>query len=585
MLLTFLFSSIFVAFLLHLFSLTYYVILVYFLYWTYRLTTFYLNQKTLQGTVDLVLHERQENFAKARKFASTVSAEVKQKIKSLNYSELKKCLISREITCVETLAAVIDASLDCQDINAVNFFILESIAMAQEWDKRALQDDFEFPTLFGVPISVKDCLNVKGYPTTLGYVSRAVQKSGNYSIVVEKVMKNGAIPFCKTNVPQTLLSFDCKNPIFGATLNPHNKSRTPGGSSGGDAALVAAKASFAGIGSDVGGSIRIPAAFSGCVGIKPGGYRYSHMNSTGSIPGRPYIEAAEGPLGQTVESCVDILSTIIDSNTSEDDPYIAPVPWRKQLFESTKKLRIGYFTTDGWFEPIPAVKRVVNETVDLLKQNGHTLIEFQPPEIERAFGLTMGAITVDGNQYILNNISNDILQPEYIPFLAPFLLPYYFRLFLAYTVGMFIPRIHRLMTSIPGSTSELRQVYAGIQDYRRQFVAAMKEKEIDLIIAPPNPGVACRIGEPPKLNPMLSYTVLYNMLDFPAGVLPVGTVNEADIEKMEDYLVVDFWTKFFKQSMIAQDVKGLPLAIQVIGPPFSEEIVCRLMTEINQYKN
>ena len=87
------------------------------------------------------------------------------------------------------------------------------------------------------------------------------------------VKELGAIPFCKTNIPQTCLSYDCSNPIFGATKNFLDPKRSPGGSSGGEAALLAGRGSIIGIGTDIGGSVRIPAGFSGCVGLKPSGGR------------------------------------------------------------------------------------------------------------------------------------------------------------------------------------------------------------------------------------------------------------------------------------------------------------------------
>ena len=170
--------------------------------------------------------------------------------------------------------------------------------------------------------------------------------------------------------------------------------------------MVGGKISYLGIGSDVGGSIRIPAHFCGAVGVKPGSTRLSQKDCITSLPGRPFVEAAEGPIGQTVEACVDVLSNLMDSEMSVVDPYIPPVPWREDIFLHGKKnMTIGYYLNDGWFEPCPAVKNAVLKTVDCLKEQGHNLVEFRPPEISTAFKLMLGAITVDGGSYLIDVVS------------------------------------------------------------------------------------------------------------------------------------------------------------------------------------
>lgn len=119
--------------------------------------------------------------------------------------------------------------------------------------------------------------------------------------MVSLVSSLGGIPFVKSNVPQTMLSFECSNPLFGATLNPYASSRIPGGSSGGEAALLAADASPLGFGSDVGGSLRIPAAFSGCFGLKPcHGRSFPSEGARAASPGFEAVRGSMGPMGRSV---------------------------------------------------------------------------------------------------------------------------------------------------------------------------------------------------------------------------------------------------------------------------------------------
>jgi fatty acid amide hydrolase len=122
--------------------------------------------------------------------------------------------------------------------------------------------------LHGLPISVKDNCNVHGMDSTIGLGKYLNDPAKNSAVIVRIMMDLGAVPFCKTNVPQTLLSFGCANPVFGLTKNHLNHDLTPGGSSGGESTLIAAGGSRLGIGSDIGGSVRIPAHFTGVVGFK-----------------------------------------------------------------------------------------------------------------------------------------------------------------------------------------------------------------------------------------------------------------------------------------------------------------------------
>uniref|UniRef100_A0AC34RN52 Amidase domain-containing protein n=1 Tax=Panagrolaimus sp. JU765 TaxID=591449 RepID=A0AC34RN52_9BILA len=276
--------------------------------------------------------------------------------------------------------------------------------MAKEMDEKFDTHDFKKLPLYGLPISVKEATMIKDYDQTMGFVHRIGKVSYRNSNLIQKLIDKGAIPFCLTNVPQSLLTFDCDNPIYGQTRNPFNPTRTCGGSSGGEGALIGSKASLVGFGSDLGGSIRIPAHFCECVGIKPGSTRLSDRDCLPIVPGRPMVKCSEGPLGQNVDICVKILSSLMDEQ--KYDPTIAPIRWRDSVFHDTKKLKIGFYTDDDWFEPCPAVRRTVLEIVTYLHDHGHQMIGFKPPNIGKAFGLMIGAINVDGGSYLLDLFAN-----------------------------------------------------------------------------------------------------------------------------------------------------------------------------------
>lgn len=143
--------------------------------------------------------------------------------------------------------------------------------------------------LYGVPVSLKECFSYKGQDSTLGLSLNESVPSECDCVVVQVLKLQGAVPFVHTNVPQSMLSFDCSNPLFGQTTNPWKSSKTPGGSSGGEGALIGSGGSPLGLGTDIGGSIRFPSAFCGICGLKPtgnrlryGGYRELLDSDSGS---------------------------------------------------------------------------------------------------------------------------------------------------------------------------------------------------------------------------------------------------------------------------------------------------------------
>ncbi|KAK5977926.1 Fatty-acid amide hydrolase 1, partial [Trichostrongylus colubriformis] len=253
--------------------------------------------------------------------------------------------------------------------------------------------------------------------STLGYVQELYKPSKTNAVLIDQLLHHGAIPFVHTNVPQSLVSYGCSNPIYGSTTNPYNLERVPGGSSGGEAALIATGGSILGIGSDVGGSIRIPSTFCGIAGFKSSSIRFSHTFSTSSIPGRQLVTANEGPMAKSIGTCIDYLKVIwSDLHLYQMDPYVPPVIWQEDMYSSQKKLRIGYYTTDGFVTPTPANQRAVLEAKKILEGLGHTLVPFQVPEPQKVFQLFVGGVSADGGRYLNKKLKkvNDRLRIDWI---------------------------------------------------------------------------------------------------------------------------------------------------------------------------
>lgn len=240
------------------------------------------------------------------------------------------------------------------------------------------------PAVHGVPVSLKDQINVKGVDSTIGYTQDVNSPADEDAVLVQVIRDAGGTPFTKTNVPQTMLSFECGNPLYGASRNPYDPSRTTGGSSGGEAGLLSSDGSPLGIGSDVyvalfplyyysppparnsqafsssavkqiltfplffpcnsGGSLRIPAHFSGCFALKPCNRRISLDGCVSSNPGSEVISVTMGGMGRSVADVELIHRVLFDASPKvAETSAVVPLAYREVKLPS--KLRFGYFLT------------------------------------------------------------------------------------------------------------------------------------------------------------------------------------------------------------------------------------------------
>ena len=242
--------------------------------------------------------------------------------------------------------------------------------------------------LLGVPISVKDCIGLKGALQTGGMQCRTDEKyrSLEDSLIVRVIRSAGALPMCRGNVSQIMMLPESDNNVWGRSLNPWDLSRTPGGSSGGDGALVAMKCVPLAIGSDIGGSIRIPAIFCGIVGFKPTSNRLSMKGCMKPRKNDRFglaitLPVVCGPMARTVDDCVLFMKAACTNEMFENDTQIVPLHFRDEIYRSPSvtKLKLGYFMSDGWFEPCSGQKRALRDTIRVLEAAGHHCVPFDIP--------------------------------------------------------------------------------------------------------------------------------------------------------------------------------------------------------------
>ncbi|KAJ7881391.1 amidase signature domain-containing protein [Mycena leptocephala] len=278
--------------------------------------------------------------------------------------------------------------------------------------------------LHGVPISVKDQYNVEGFDTTIGFTA-CINKPAQFTAdFVQTMIDAGAVPFVKTNVPQTMYAYECSNPLWGRTCNPYNAAYSSGGSSGGEACL----------GSDIGGSLRIPAAYCGVYSFKPGIGRVSDYGAKESFPGFDGIKSVCGPMAR----CIDDLELACRISFGAPGAYNdqSPVPFRD--VNLPKKLRFGYYTSDGIMKASPACIRAMEQTIDALKLAGHECIELDQHLTPEILKLYLVLTSADGYKTLLREKGSDPLDPSLSVLTLGPKVPQFLRDVVAWAIDKFV---------------------------------------------------------------------------------------------------------------------------------------------------
>ena len=246
----------------------------------------------------------------------------------------------------------------------------------------ALMNDQVLGPLHGVPISIKSSIDVAGLKCEAGTRLRAGFVATHDAPLVERLKNAGAVILGVTNTPELLMAWETDNLLYGRTNSPWDLNRTPGGSSGGESAAIASGMSAGGVGSDGGGSIRVPAHFCGICGLKPTPGR---IPSTGHFPpsGGPFaLLGVVGPMARTVAD-LKILFEVMQG-PDDGDTCSAPVPLRWPKDDELKRLRIGYFEDDGRTPVDPEIRKAVRTAAEALSRAGFQVEPFRPEGLEEA---------------------------------------------------------------------------------------------------------------------------------------------------------------------------------------------------------
>lgn len=255
--------------------------------------------------------------------------------------------------------------------------------------------------LAGIPVSLKDSIHVGGFDTSVGYSCNTGAPVARDGILVRLLKEAGAIPFVKTNLPITLLSFESTNDVWGRCKNPHNDKYSPGGSTGGEGALLAYGGSRIGIGSDVAGSVRAPAHFSGCYSLRCSIGRWPKGGVNTSMPGQEGVPSVFSPMARTLNDLAYFTRSLIKTKPWRLDHTVHPLEWRDDEatdIRDKRRLKIGVMRTDGVIDPAPACARALEETVTALKKDGHQVFDVHPPDTYEGFKIASVLLNSDGCQ-------------------------------------------------------------------------------------------------------------------------------------------------------------------------------------------
>lgn len=496
---------------------------------------------------------------------------------------------------VDILRAYGKAALKAQE--ATNCVTEIMLPEAEDWIKDG-SINLKGP-LAGIPVSLKDSIIVGGFDTSVGYSAKTGKPYIADGGLVKMLKAAGAIPHVKTALPITLLSFESTNDLWGRCKNPHNPKYSPGGSSGGEGALLAYGGSRIGIGSDVAGSVRAPAHFSGCYSLRCSTGRWPKAGVDTSMPGQEGIPSVFSPMTRTLRDLTYFTRAFIQCEPWKHDNTVHPLPWRQSIsdiYTDKKVLRIGIMRTDNVIDPAPACVRALDMTVSALRAQGHDVFDLtlpsSPHSTFEALSIASQLLNADGTKtfrsFFRTGETNDPGAAQMVFYMSlPSPVRYFYYLYVRY-----IRRDHIWAALVQGfyekSAHENWQLVAKREVFKVKWfdwwndVNASPAGEMDVLLCPPNATPAVPHDGMKGALSSCGYTFLWNLLDYTCGIIPVTKVDP-----VKDALPLGF--KLNRLNGVAQGaykyydaqkMAGLPVAIQVVGRRLEEEKVLAVMERI-----
>ncbi|KAL8907735.1 MAG: hypothetical protein Q9207_001218 [Kuettlingeria erythrocarpa] len=440
----------------------------------------------------------------------------------------------------------------------------EALSRAKYLDDYLNEHKCPVGPLHGLPISVKEHIGMEGKGLNAGFVSWWSHKGADDANVLKILWRAGCVFYARTTEPQTLMHLETSNNLYGVTVNPFNRDLTSGGSSGGEGALLGLRGSCLGVGSDIGGSIRSPAANCGLYGLRPSSYRVPTDGWSGTMLSEEHIVAVIGPLSTSLEGIKIFMKTVLSAKPWLTEPSCVTLPWRDQNSQLPiahgKKLRIAVLWSDAIVKPHPPIMRVLNEVVAKLQSIPDVeILTWQPYKHDEAWEIISTIYFADGAQEEI-----DAIEASGEPWLP---------------LSKFIIKENHNVKRL--SIEEVWYWTSRREQYRRAYAKVWNETAtgtgpngepegmVDMILAPVGPGAAPPLDQ----SKYWGYTSQWNLLDYPALVFPVSKVDPAVDKRDVGYAPMNEQDAFNHQLYEPEKYRDAPISLQLIGRRYEDEKV------------
>ncbi|KAJ0300200.1 uncharacterized protein N0V96_000282 [Colletotrichum fioriniae] len=427
-----------------------------------------------------------------------------------------------------------------------------ALATAKARDEHLERTGKPIGPFHGLPISLKDNFNLKGLDATVGFVSH-IDNPAEYDAALATLLEEaGAVFYVKTNVPTAMMIAESVNNVFGRTVNPRNRNLTSGGSSGGESALISFKGSPLGVGTDIGGSLRIPAACTGIFTLRPSFGRFPTLGCRSGMGGQEAVQSVNGPMTRTITDLELYSKTVVNQKTWLHDPRCVPIPWRDVQLPS--KLKIAVMWNDGMVRPTPPVTRALKATVEKLKAAGNEIeiIDWEPVDHRQGLTLLERMFVADGGISIQKELekSGEPLRPEMAAY----------------------------GTAKELGTYDMWQLHLERTAFQKRYLDRWTAAGIDAILCPTTPFASVKSSGFKHVG----YTGVYNVLDYSCVSFPTGLTADQSLdtplESTEKPLSKD--CEAIHAEYDAAAVHGMPISLQLVARRLEEEKAIAMVKHI-----
>lgn len=488
--------------------------------------------------------------------AGLLSSQIRQ-LTDLPPETLLPLLQTGQVSAVDVTTAYLQRAAIAQGLVNCLTELLATRALnrAKELDAFFQQHKRPIGPLHGLPISVKEHLGFEGLRCTTGYVSHWGNIAKEDSHLVTILQRAGAVFHCRTTIPQTMMHLETDSNLYGVTNNPYNSKLSSGGSSGGEGALLALHGSCLGIGSDVGGSIRSPAANCGVYGLKPTAFRVPTDGWGYIMAGADTVESVLGPMSTSLSGLQLFMKTVLSASPWLTEPALLPIPWRDYNIPTDRPLRIGVLWDDQIVRPHPPITRALKEVSSRLQQTGIEVVDFKPYLHEEAWAIIASLYFTDGGEadgQAINN-SGEPWRP------------------LSEWIITQNPCVKKL------DVGELTYWLEERETYRKEYALHWNELGVDAVLCPVGPGVA------PKHNTARywSYTSQWNLLDYPSVAFPVTKVDK-NVDVLGNEKIFSDHDSYNRGLWDADEFHGLPVGLQLVGRRFDDEKILGILEYVKE---